>query len=159
MIPKAKIRGFEVCKGFEDRGVQLPTQATSGSAGYDFYCVEDTYIPIFNPSLPKPTFVPTGVKAYMKSGEALLLFARSSLSKQGLQLANSVGLTDQDYFGNKDNDGHIQFILWNYSSVPVIIKKGDRIGQGMFTPYLKADEGNSTEERTGGFGSTNKKEG
>lgn len=155
MIPKAKTRGFEVCKGFEGRGVKLPTQATAGSAGYDFYCIEDTVIPQLDPYVPKPTFVPTGVKAYMKSGEALLLFARSSLSKQGLQLANSVGLTDQDYYSNEDNDGHIQFILWNYSGSPVLIKKGDRIGQGMFTTYLKADGGNSKEQRTGGFGSTN----
>lgn len=164
MIPKAKIRGFEVCKGFEGRGVQLPTQATIGSAGYDFYCVEDTIIdPMFSfsilgqtPIYNKPTLVATGVKAYMKQDEVLELYIRSSAAlKQGLILANGAGIVDASYYSNSDNDGHIMFMLQNTTPFPIMIKRGERVGQGIFKNYLKADEGNSKEERTGGFGSTN----
>ena len=156
MIPKVKIRGFEVCKGFEDRGVQLPTQATIGSAGYDFYCVEDTVIEPMYPRYNKPTLVPTGVKAYMRQDEVLELYIRSSVAlKQGLMLANGAGIVDATYHGNPDNDGHIMFMLQNMTPHPITVRKGERIGQGIFKNYLKADEGNSTEERTGGFGSTN----
>ena len=35
------------------------------------------------------------------------------------------------------------------------IKKGDRIGQAIFTPYLVADNDTANGERNGGFGSTN----
>ena len=35
------------------------------------------------------------------------------------------------------------------------IKKGDRIGQAIFTPYLVADTDTANGERNGGFGSTN----
>ena len=38
----------------------------------------------------------------------------------------------------------------------MFIKKGDRVGQGMFLSFLVSDNGNTDEIRTGGFGSTNK---
>ena len=38
-----------------------------------------------------------------------------------------------------------------------LIKKGDRIGQGIFLPYLVADNDEGGKEtRTGGFGSSGK---
>lgn len=160
MIPKAKIRGFEVCKGFEDKEVQLPKQATEGSAGYDFYCLEDTVIPpvvVKDTFYSEPTLVPTGVKSYMRNDEVLELHIRSSAAlKLGLMLANGTGIVDATYYSNPDNDGHIMFMLQNMTPYYVTIKKGDRIGQGIFKNYLKADEGNSKEKRVGGFGSTTK---
>ena len=42
------------------------------------------------------------------------------------------------------------------ASKDVLIKKGERIAQGIFMKYLPSDNGNSTENRTGGIGSTNK---
>lgn len=148
-VPKAKIRGFEVAKGFESAGVVLPTQATAGSAGYDFYALEDVSI---LPSTP-PVLIKTGVKAYMRKDEVLELFIRSSVAlKQNLVLANGVGVVDATYYSNPDNDGHIMFMLFNAGSAEVTIKKGDRIGQGVFKNYLTADAGNSTKERKGGFG-------
>jgi dUTP pyrophosphatase len=156
-LPLIKIRGFEVAEGFEDKGIQLPEQATAHSAGYDFFIIDDLEVPIFNAAAPKPVLVPTGVKAYMKGGEVLQIFARSSLSKLGLQLANCTGIIDADYYGNPDNDGHIMFAIWNFSSTPVALKKGDRIGQGLFIPYFQADGSKSKNKRTGGFGSSDKK--
>ena len=37
-----------------------------------------------------------------------------------------------------------------------MIKKGERIGQGIFLPFLKADQDETTTSREGGFGSSNK---
>lgn len=156
MVAELKLRGFEVCKGWEDKGITLPLQATEYSAGYDF-CVAE-YVTVWPIATnPKPTVISTGIKAYMKAGEVLQLYVRSSLSKKGLQLANSCGIVDKDYYQNIDNDGHIMFALWNHSSSPVDLKKGDRIGQGIFMNYLKADGERSTTKREGGFGSTNDK--
>ena len=71
-------------------------------------------------------------------------------------LANSVGLVDSDYYGNESNDGHFMFAFFNCSDHDVVIKKGDAIGQVVFTKYLIVDNDNATGVRTGGFGSTGK---
>lgn len=103
----------------------------------------------------KPTLVPTGVKANMGDQEALMLYNRSSNPlKNFLLLANGVGVIDKDYFENPDNDGHIMFQFVNFGLFPVTIKKGERIGQGVFQPFLKTDDDIAGGERTGGHGST-----
>ena len=38
-------RGFEVAKGFEDKGINLPKRGTANAAGYDFEAAEDVVIP------------------------------------------------------------------------------------------------------------------
>ena len=154
----SKIRGFEVCSKFINDGINLPARSTKNSAGYDIEAAEDVVIPsIWNCSEKKPTLVKTGVKAYMADDEVLYLYNRSSNpGKKGLVLANSVGVVDSDYYNNPDNEGHIMLAFYNVSTEDTVIKKGDRIGQGVFAKFLKADDDNSTAERTGGFGSTNK---
>ncbi len=151
-----KQRGFEVARGFENEHISLPYRATKHSAGYDFEAAEDTIVPSFwNLSEKKPTFVKTGVKAYMQGNEALFLYNRSSNPfKKGLVMANSVGVVDSDYYNNEDNDGHIMFAFYNFFPEDILIKKGERIGQGIFQPYLKTDDDNATSKRMGGFGST-----
>lgn len=149
-----KTRGFEVAKGFEEYGVNLPVRGTKYSAGYDIEAVEDTTIPTFKKG-DKPTLVKTGIKAYMMDDEVLYLYNRSSNpGKRCLILANSVGVVDKDYYGNKDNDGHIMFAFYNIKEEDIIIKKGDKIGQGVFAKYLVTDEDTASGSRTGGFGST-----
>ena len=147
-------RGFEIAKGFEDAGINLPVRKTKYSAGYDVEAAEDTIIPAFKPG-QKPVLVKTGIKAYMQDDEMLLLYNRSSNpGKRGLILANSVGVVDKDYYGNPDNDGHIMFAFYNIKDEDVEIKKGDCIGQGVFQKYLKVDEDYANGERKSGFGST-----
>lgn len=151
-----KIRGFEVAKGFENAGVNIPIRKTKYSAGYDIEAVEDTIVPSFKKGA-KPTLVKTGLKAYMQDDEVLILANRSSNpGKKGLILANSIGVVDKDYYGNVDNDGHIMFAFYNIKDEDIEIKKGDAIGQGLFQKYLVTDDDNSQGERLGGFGSTNK---
>lgn len=151
-----KVRGFEVAKGFEDKGINLPVRKTKYSAGYDVEAAEDTIVPAFKPGM-KPTLIKTGIKSYMQENEYLMLANRSSNpGKKGLILANSIGIVDKDYYGNPDNDGHIMFAFYNIKDEDVEIKKGDCIGQAIFMPFLIADGDEAENIRAGGFGSTNK---
>ena len=151
-----KNRGFEVAKGFENEGINLPKRKTKYSAGYDIEAAEDVVIPSFKKGM-NPSLVKTGIKAYMQDDEALMLYNRSSNpKKKGLILANSVGVVDKDYYENPDNDGHIMFAFYNIKDEDIEIKKGDAIGQGIFQKFLTTDNDVSQGERTGGFGSTSK---
>lgn len=152
-IQRVKIRGFEVAAGWQDKEVKLPARATTIAAGYDFFAPEDLVVPATGLT-EKPKLLPTGIKAYMRHGEFLMLANRSSHPKKGLLLANGLGVVDADYYENEDNDGHIMFAYWNVSTMPVFIKRGDKIGQGVFMPYLIADHSESPVRRRGGFGST-----
>jgi dUTP pyrophosphatase len=149
-------RGFEIAKGWEDKGINLPVRKTKHAAGYDIEAAEDTVIPAFKPG-QKPTLVKTGLKAYCEPDEFYMLCNRSSNpGKRGLVLANSVGIIDCDYYENEDNDGHFMFAFYNFFDHDVEIKKGDAIGQAIFMKYLTVDNDASTGERKGGFGSTDK---
>ena len=151
-----KIWGFEIAQGFENMGINLPERKTRCSAAYDIESAEDIVIPSFKKGM-KATLVKTGLKAYMQEDEVLYLFAKSSgFGKKGIMLSNAVGVIDGDYYENEDNDWHIMFSIINMKDEDIVIKKGDAIGQAMFSKYLKVDNDNSTEIRKGGFGSTSK---
>ena len=151
-----KIRGFEIAKGFEDKGINLPIRKTKYSAGYDIEAAENTVIPSFKKGM-KPTLVKTGLKAYMGEDEVLILANKSSNpGKKGLILSNSIGVIDSDYYGNPDNDGHIMFAFYNIKDEDIEVKKGDAIGQAIFQKFLVTDDDVAAGERKGGFGSTSK---
>ncbi len=172
-----KTRGFEICKGYKTKDINLPVRKTKNSAGYDFEAAEDTVIPSFWKSVfaniknvfksenvsedYKPTLVKTGIKAYCGKDEVLILANRSSNPmKKGLILANSIGVVDADYYGNKDNDGNIMYAFYNFFPFDITIKKHEVIGQAYFQNFLIADndsELNTNTKREGGFGSTDKK--
>ena len=149
-------RGFEIIKGYEDKGINLPVRKTAYSAGYDTEAAEDTVIPPFKPGI-KPVLVKTGIKGYCRDDEWIMVANRSSNpGKKHLVLANGIGIVDADYYNNEDNDGHIMFAYFNMSSEDVVIKKGDVIGQLVFMNYLNADDDAASGKRKGGFGSTSK---
>lgn len=103
----------------------------------------------------KPTLVSTGMKVYLDPGKYLELSVRSSCPlKHWLILANGVGIIDGDYVDNEDNEGEIFFQLINLSPYPILLKKGDKIGQGIIKDYHKTDNDNSTDTRISGLGST-----
>ena len=146
-----KKRGFEIAKGFENYGINLPKRSTMHSAGYDVEAAEDTIIPSFKKG-QKPTLIKTGLKAYMGEDEVLILANRSSNpGKKGLILANSIGVVDSDYYENPDNDGHIMYAYYNIKDEDIEIKKG----QAIFQKFLVADDDTAGGTRAGGFGSTN----
>ena len=133
---------------------ELPKRSTENSAGYDFVACEDTLVNPFKQG-EKPTLIKTGIKAKMLSDDVLLLANRSSNpGKRNLVLANGIGVIDADYYGNPDNDGEIMFAFYNIGDTPIQIKKGDKIGQGLFVKYQKTDDDNASGNRSGGFGST-----
>ena len=174
-------RGFEFVSEYQDAGLTLPQRSTTHAAGYDFCCREDfvlksiwryDFIRLFrlikneHPLMPddferaskvlKPMLVPTGIKAYMGDDEMLVLANRSSGPlKRGLVMPNGIGIVDADYYNNESNEGEIFFQLVNLSPRDVVIRKGERIGQGVFMPYLTADgDLGQGGKRAGGFGST-----
>ncbi|GAB6092665.1 dCTP deaminase/dUTPase family protein [Furfurilactobacillus curtus] len=179
----AKTRGFEVVKRLADDPVPLPQRQTKAAAGYDLAAVSDFTLPsiwrghflkalwhmrhgkALTPELLttadqelKPFLVPTGIKAFMQPDEVLLLVNRSSGPlKRRLILPNGVGVIDADYYSNDSNDGEIFVQLINYGLTDVTIKKGERIAQGIFVPFLTIDgETTPQMERNGGFGSSGK---
>lgn len=130
--------------------IKLPTRATEYSAGYDFFSPVDI---IIEPQ--ESVMIWTDVKAHMYYDNALIIIPRSSMGKQPIMIANTVGLIDNDYYGNEDNDGNIGFRLLNLGKTPYEIKAGDRIGQGIFIKYGTVKNDNTISKRSGGFGSTN----
>ena len=133
--------------------IAIPKRATAGSAGYDFFAPCDITL-----KAGETVCVPTGVRCSMENGWVLQLFPRSSLGfKFRLQLDNTVGIIDSDYYFAK-NQGHIMIKITNDSRADktVELKAGDAFAQGVFIPFGITLDDNATEQRTGGFGSTNK---
>lgn len=162
-----RLRGFEVVKDEHKQyaqtvvahgkqviiqeDTQLPVRADDRSAGYDFYSpIDFTLLPA------QKTIISSNVKAYMQEDEVLKMYPRSSMGiKQGLMLSNTTGIIDSSYYENPTNDGNIGLALLNSSGRAIQIKRGDRVAQGVFQKYLKADDDNTlSDERTGGIGSS-----
>ena len=145
-----KVRGFEKVSRIKE-DIQLPRRNDEGSAGYDFFAIEEIKL-----EHNIPTIIKTGVKAYMLKDEVLILCNRSSNPiKKHLVLINGIGVIDQSFYNNVDNDGEIGFIFVNTSINPVTINVGDKIGQGIFIKYFIVDNDNPVNStRIGGFGST-----
>lgn len=150
-----KLRGFEIAKGWEDKGINLPKRSTKNSAGYDIEAAEDVTIEPFKNGM-KPTLIATGLKAYCEPDEWFMLANRSGGPKKGFLFPHSFGIIDSDYYGNETNDGHLYVQCINIKDEPLVIKKGDVIAQVVFMKYLITDDDTAEGIRTGGFGSTDK---
>ncbi len=132
----------------------LPRRATRGSAGYDFM------MPISLTVEPGKTVkIPTGVRCKMDENWVLKCYPRSGLGfKFRLQLNNTVGIIDSDYF-NSDNEGHIFAKLTNDTNEnkTVTLEKGTGFMQGLFIEYGITIDDDVTDLRNGGLGSTTKR--
>ena len=146
-----RVRGFEYVSRL-GAIVRKPTRGSVHSAGYDIYTYDDYVIE------PKQSvLIRTGVKAYMPDDEYLDLRVRSSLGiKRQLMLATGASVIDADYYNNEENEGEIMVVLYNYGDETQTIAAGERIVQGIFTKYFLIDNDDTTDQRTGGTGSTNK---
>ena len=146
------MRKFEIVTSYLEKDINIPIRATKLSAGYDLESANDYEI---NPGEIK--LVHTGLKVRLNDDEALFIYPRSSLGiKKGLILSNAVGVIDADYYNNPDNEGHIMIPLLNFSKEVVVIKKGERVAQGIFQKYLTTSNDNTNNLRQGGFGSSGK---
>ena len=133
--------------------LKLPKRATKGSAGYDFYTPIDVYLK------PGETLkIPTGIRCEMNERWVLMIYPRSGLGfKYRLQLNNTVGVIDSDYFYS-DNEGHIFAKLTNDTNENKTVELGKGTGfmQGIFVEYGITVDDDATAVRNGGFGSTTK---
>lgn len=133
--------------------IKLPKRATSGSAGYDFYA------PVSFVIAPGETLkIPTGIRVEMEENWVLKCYPRSGLGfKYRLQLNNTVGIIDSDYFYS-DNEGHIFAKLTNDTNEgkTVEIAEGTGFMQGIFVEYGITFDDDVTSVRNGGLGSTTK---
>lgn len=135
----------------EDDIVICPTYMTEKAVGADCFASERVVI---GPNSIK--IVPTGIKAkFNGEEEGLFPFIRSSIpKKKGLMLANGVGVIEEDYHGNPDNDGNIGFMFWNFTGAPVTIERFERIGQIVLMPILRFENAGRAGMTRGKSGST-----
>lgn len=155
-------------------GVQLPEYKSALASGFDLAAAEDVLV---RPG--ETVVVPTGIAVEIPEGYELQIRPRSGVSKRTrLRLPNTPGTVDADYRGEVgvlvENtvpptkasgtvligmDG--QWIETNdlYPVGTYLIRRGDRIAQGVIVPVVRAefvevDELSETERGAGGFGST-----
>ena len=174
-------RGFKIVSKYRNQHLQLPRRATRGSAGYDLMSAVDMTLPSiwklnfikvlwavrhranvtrteFSAAQKdlKPYLIPTGIKAFMPPDEFLMIANRSSNPlKRGMLVPNGIGIVDADYYNNSSNEGELFVQIMNFGLRNRQIRKGDRIAQAIFMPYLRADnEIPPRNVRKGGFGSS-----
>lgn len=128
----------------------IPSYATYGSSGFDFYSLDDDFV-LYSGNLP--ILVSTGLSSEFEREFEIQIRSRSSLALKGIIIPNSPGTIDSDY------RGEIKIALANVSNFAHVIKKGDRIAQGIFSPVIKGlimefHTLTETERGSGGFGST-----
>ena len=157
-----KVSYEEFEKGFEDcfskcdvtcatvyEQLKLPKRATKGSAGYDFFA------PVTFSLKPGETVkIPTGIRVWMEDNFVLKLYPRSGLGfKYRLQLNNTVGIIDSDYYYS-DNEGHIFAKITNDSNEgkSLMVEAGTGFMQGIFLEYGITVDDDVVDIRNGGFG-------
>lgn len=174
LFPEIDVSSQDILNKIREQydNIKLPKRATAQSAGYDFYSPIDfeLYPKAYTVSVDcyghcgtttGPKFgwqitIPTGIRCQMDENYVLACFIRSSLGfKYKLGLGNGTGIIDADFYFAK-NEGHIMINLVNHGDKKVNISAGDRIMQGIFLPYGITMDDETTEQRTGGIGSTNK---
>jgi len=96
--------------------------------------------------------VPTGWQVEFPPASVLKLYIRSSVSLQGLSLANNVAIIDADY------RGEVFLALKNNTANVLAINHGDRLAQAILEPcprpVISEDTTSQTARGAGGFGST-----
>lgn len=142
--------GMDVYIGYDQ--IDLPKRATKYSAGYDIFSVRS-----FELKPRQSILLPTGIRAQLDNDKFLMVVPRSGHGfKFKIQLYNTAGVIDADYYNNDNNEGHIWVKLYNDSpdGETLCIKAGDAICQGIIIPYFTVEGDNVNDVRAGGFGST-----
>ena len=160
-----------------DSEVKDPFRATEGSACFDLHSFlpENSVAKVFishneqdteirerkvvkgrvqiNPT--ERMLVPTGLIFDIPKSYSLRLYPRSSLAlKQGLTLANNVGIIDSDYVKP------VFAMITNISGTTQYVKQNERICQGELFKDVKCildeidEKPDRKTDRDGGFGST-----
>lgn len=130
--------------------VELPMYHSAGAAAFDLAASEDATV-----APGEVRLVGTGLVIQVPEGFFLAIVARSSLPlRKGLIVANGVGVVDCDYCGPDDE---VKVQVWNLTSAPVHVRRGDRLAQGLLLPAVRIEwdevDDHDTPSR-GGFGAT-----
>lgn len=129
--------------------IQLPRRISAGSAGYNFY------IPFTVRMLSGNTVkIPTGIRVRIVEGWMLQCYPASGIgSKYRLQLDDTVGIIDRDYYFT-DNEGHIFAKITDDSRNTEVLqlKAGSPFMQGIFVQYGITEDDDAEESRKGSFG-------
>jgi dUTP pyrophosphatase len=124
----------------------LPTRAHPDDAGLDLYGLEDISLEAGQGKMAR-----TGIALALPQGHVGMVADRSSLAKKGIKTAG--GIIDAGY------RGEVHVVLWNVSSTPIQLRRGERIAQLLILPIatpgvLEVTSLNETPRGAGGFGST-----
>ena len=161
-----------------DPAVKTPIRATTGSACFDLcsFLPENSEVSVYmnaHEQLDKRkrkvvdgkvqinknerALIPTGLIFDIPNGYSVRLYPRSSLAlKQGLTLANNVGIIDSDYVEP------VYMMVCNISGYQQFVFDGNRICQAELVnelSYMIMETDVRPEQKTdrdGGFGSTGK---
>jgi dUTP pyrophosphatase len=131
--------------------VPLPSYMSELAAGADLCAAVDETLTL---APGARALVPTGLSIALPPGFEAQVRPRSGLAlRDGVTCLNAPGTIDADY------RGPVGVILANLGSVPVRIKRGDRIAQLVIAPVSRArfelvDELPESTRGNGGFGST-----
>ena len=133
------------------KDIPLPYYATDGAAALDLHaCIEEEVI--IEPHTR--VMIPTGIAAAIPDGYVGIMAVRSSMGvKNGINLANGIGVIDSDY------RGEMRVTLYNTTDLPYTVKCCDRIAQLMIVPVAHptlrvVDKLPESARGVGGFGST-----
>lgn len=136
------------------RNVKTPNRGTPCSAGIDFFVPEDFLEVSLNPG--QSTCIPSGIKANVPSGHALIVFNKSGVAlKRNLSVGACV--IDEDY------QGEIHLHVYNFGTGVETISPSEKLVQMILIPVFydsitTVEESSlfrsTTERGSGGFGST-----
>lgn len=135
----------------DDKDAIFPTKAHPSDIGYDL-----TAIGIFKKVSNRITMFETGVKVCPPNGYYLEILPRSSMSKTGYMLANSVGTVDPDYTGTLKIalikvDDTLPDIELPFTRCQLVLRKAE------VSEMVKVNSIENTVRGDGGFGSTDNK--
>ena len=131
----------------------LPQYKTIGSSGFDLSAFIDKDEILESGQIK---LIPTGLIFEIPLGYELEIRPRSGLAaKNGISIVNTPGTIDSDY------RGEVKIILINHSKDNFVIKRGERIAQGVLKTVthanlIETDELSDTIRADGGFGHTGK---
>lgn len=152
-VPTCPVRLAFVREGARSLYAGQLEPATAFSAGIDLRaCLDEDSVRI--PAGGR-FCVPAGISVQpCEAGFAGFLYSRSGLgAREGLTVAQGVGVIDPDY------TGEILVMLLNTSGEERILKRGERMAQLVFQPFVRpvwqeVESLSATERGAGGFGHT-----
>lgn len=137
------------CVITDERAV-VPTKAHDSDIGYDL-----TAIDIFKHISRRITLFETGIAVSPPNGYYMEIVPRSSMSKTGYMLANSIGTIDPEYTGTLKIalikiDDDLPDIKLPFTTCQLVLRKAE------YSNIAQIEKLKETVRGDGGFGSTDK---